>query len=115
MRPLDGGGLPPAVIAPAGPVPSFGTSGFSPGAPTGGGRQPIQIQRITKAPVRAPAKPAAKYTPRSSSVGGSATGAIAPVVQPPPPAAPSIDEWLANDATFKTQNDQLAKAWTDYQ
>jgi hypothetical protein len=116
----------PAVVAPAGPAPSFGVSGFSPGAPTGGGRQPLQIQRRTpapvkRAPVRAPAKPPAKYTPRPSaagaprSVGGSPTGAIAPVVQPPAPAPPSIDEWLANDATFKTQNDQLAKAWADYQ
>ena len=114
----DGMQRPPAVVAPAGPVPNFGVSGFSPGAPTGGGRQPIQISRVAK---KAPAKPPAKYTPRPSSagvgpkVGGSPTGAIAPVVQPPPPAAPSIDEWLANDSTFKTQSDQLAKAWADYQ
>jgi len=118
MYAYEGEGPRPSVVAPAGPAPSFGVSGFSPGAKTGGGRQPIQIRRISRAP--APKKAPARYTPASPSrpparVGSGPTGAIAPVTQPPAPAPPSVDEWLAGDSTFQGQNNALSKAWADYQ
>jgi hypothetical protein len=113
---------PASVVAPAGPAPSFGVSGFSPGASTGGGVKPLIIQR-NRAPVsrtRAPAKAPARYVPRTPAkpparVGSGPTGNIAPVTQPPPPAPPSIDEWLGGDSTFQSQNNALSKAWADYQ
>lgn len=93
---------------------------FTPGAPTGGGKAPLQIKR-TAAPVKRTStyRPAAPVAPRVSNpaprVGNTSTGAIAPVTQPPPPSAPSIEDFLAGDTTFKSQNDALSKAWADYQ
>lgn len=47
----------------------------------------------------------------SPTVGSSSTGVISPTA----PVAPNVDEWLANDVAYKTQSDQLTKAWQDYQ
>lgn len=47
-------------------------------------------------------------------VGNSLTGAIAPS-SPPPTAAPlTLDQWLANDTTYKSQADAYQKALADY-
>src|SRR5213595_2210093 len=65
------------------------------------------------APPKAPPKAAAKTAPK---VGGSKTGAIAPVVQPGPPVAPAAPAWNENmDDTFVGQKSALQKAWEDYQ
>lgn len=113
----DMGGAAPAVVAPAGPTPNYGVQGFSPGAKTGGGRAPIPIRRTAPAKTaqRYVPKPASSRLPSSSKVGSGPTGNIAPITQPAPPAAPSVDDWLAGDSTFQSQNNALAKAWADYQ
>lgn len=68
--------------------------------------------RSTKsvAPVRKPA-------PRQSTpVGSSRSGAIMPSAPAaPPPGPPDINTFLAGDATYKSQQDALAKALADYQ
>ena len=59
----------------------------------------------------APKKPVAVNRKPSPAVGSNSTGAISPTA----PVQPNVDEWLANDVAYKTQSDQLAKAWADYQ
>ncbi len=59
----------------------------------------------------APIKPVAVNRKASPAVGSNAVGAISPTA----PVQPNVDEWLANDIAYKTQSDQLAKAWADYQ
>ena len=59
----------------------------------------------------APTKPVAVNRKPSPAVGSNSTGAISPTA----PVQPNVDEWLANDVAYKTQSDQLAKAWADYQ
>ncbi len=59
----------------------------------------------------APVKPVAVNRKASPAVGSNAVGAISPTA----PVQPNVDEWLANDVAYKTQSDQLAKAWADYQ
>lgn len=58
-----------------------------------------------------PTNPTVVNRKPSPTVGSSATGTISPTA----PMQPNVDEWLANDVAYKTQSDQLAKAWADYQ
>lgn len=111
------GGLqrPPAsVIAPPGPVPNYGipANTFSPSkAVTLASRGGAPRSTKSTTPTRAPA--ARQNTP----VGSSRSGSIMPsaAAPPPPPGPPSIDQFLAGDATYKSQADALAKALADYQ
>lgn len=71
---------------------------------------------LAKAPAKTtPAAPiSAKKIPNRAtgpSVGSSPTGVISPTA----PVAPSVDEWLANDAAYQSQASALEKAWADYQ
>lgn len=59
----------------------------------------------------APKKPVAVNRKPSPAVGSNSTGAISPTA----PVQPNVDEWLANDVAYRTQSNQLAKAWADYQ
>lgn len=59
----------------------------------------------------APKKATAVNRASSPAVGSNASGAISPTA----PVQPSVDEWLANDIAYKSQSDQLTKAWADYQ
>lgn len=76
----------------------------------------------TASPAPTPAPAPVKSTPTvakktitnrvaSPAVGSSNTGVISPTA----PVAPNVDEWLANDVAYKSQSDQLQKAWADYQ
>lgn len=98
----------PRVVAPPGPAPSFqrnyGSVGFTP-------------KKAVKKTSSAASRRAATIAPARSSrpsVGNTATGTVAPIATPAPPPM-SIDDWLAQDTSFKSQTDQLAKAWADYQ
>lgn len=98
----EGVGYKPVTLsAPSTPSPdrnSWGTTGFT-------------TKRATSAVKRRAA--AAPKTTRPS-VGNSSSGTVAPIATPT--AAPmSVDDWLAQDTTYKSQQDQLAKAWSDYQ
>lgn len=59
----------------------------------------------------APKKPVAVNRKPSPAVGSNSIGAISPTA----PVQPNVDEWLANDVAYRTQSNQLAKAWADYQ
>ena len=111
----DGGlQVPPAVVAPPGPVPNYGipANTFTPSkAVTLVNRSGGTSSRTkSSTPVRRPA-------PRQSTpVGSSRSGAIMPSAPAPapPPGPPDINSFLAGDATYKSQQDALAKALADY-
>lgn len=109
-----------------------------PGTPTGG-LGPVYAN-APKAPAPAPPAPSpqqrapqAAPAPRQSysaphnsystpsSYGSNSAGNIQPIAAAPPPQPvappqpPDINSFLAGDSTYKTQNDQLSKAWADYQ
>lgn len=99
-----GGTLTPFIFGPA-------PTGF-----VGPTASPVPLVGSPKAPVKTtPSAPvSAKSIPNrtaSPAVGNSSTGVISPTA----PVQPSVDEWLANDAAYKTQSDALTKAWADYQ
>lgn len=50
----------------------------------------------------------------NAGVGSNAGGVVAPMAAPPAPPM-SIEDWLAGDSAFKSQEDLLAKALADYQ
>jgi len=110
---------PASVVAPSAPTPNFGVQPMTITGSRAPSSHPLVIQR-NRTTTRAPAKAPARYVPRTPAkpparVGSGPTGNIAPVTQPPPPAPPSIDEWLGGDSTFQSQNNALSKAWADYQ
>ena len=103
---------PLTVRAPAGPAPPTDVASWR-----GGGFTPKIVSRApARAPARAVTRRAASVAPKSTrpSVGNSATGTVAPVAAPAPPPM-SVEDWLAQDTTWKSQQDQFNKAWSDYQ
>lgn len=85
-----------------GPAPA-GFVGPTVGSPK---KTPIPLKTTPTAPTN-------KITNRASGpvVGSNNTGVISPTA----PVNPTVDDWIAGDTAYKSQSDQLAKAWADYQ
>lgn len=74
--------------------------------------------RPTYTPQSPSRPPAARQSTPATNYGSNASGNIVPAAPAPTvpaaPAPPSIEQWLANDTTYKSQHDALTKAISDY-
>lgn len=114
-----GGSSNPGIISSRGFFNKPSSAGSNPGILQSPGffNKPSAPAKHYNTPVSPASSPSRNYS-APSGVSNTSNGTIAPIAAPAPPPAPvtpSVDDWLAGDATYKTQTDALSKAWKDYE